>query len=403
MRLLVVSPFLPSEHPRHGGEKLLFEMLEHLSRRHEVALAALVQPDLPPGVIGRMKTMLPVVETVRKDVFRLPRIRRARNLFSLTPARFLQTASQEMESRIRRLVEAFDPHTVQVEFLAMAEMGSRIPHPVVVLDSHEAFGRAWSCRAMARGPGPGACLELWEAVRLMRMEAKVLARFRTVLAFSREDRDFFLSRSPNASVHIWTPGGTLPPPPPEERTPGREEPGLLFVGAFRHPPNVEGIRYFCRQVLPLIVRQHPGVLLNVVGPDPPPSVRALASPNVRIHGYVKDLDGLYAKRPVFVSPILRGGGIRMKNLEALGRAIAVVTTRQGAEGIDAVHGEHWFVAGDPRDFAACTCRLLADPALRARTGRAARRWVAEHHHWPDAVERLTRIHQDLVGPIVTVP
>ena len=240
MRLLVVSPFLPSEHPRHGGEKLLFEMLQHLSRRHEVALAAFVQPDVPPGVIGRMKTLLPVVETVRKDVFHLPRTRRARNLFSLTPARFLQTASPEMESRIRRLVETFDPHTVQVEFLAMAGMGSRIPHPVVVLDSHEAFGRAWSCGAMARGPGPGACLQLWEAVRLMRMEAKVLGRFRTVLAFSREDRDFFLSRSPNASVHIWTPGVNLPPPRTEVRTPAGRNPGCSSWVLSGTPPMWRG-------------------------------------------------------------------------------------------------------------------------------------------------------------------
>ena len=398
MRLLVVSPFLPAEHPTHGGEKLLFEMLQHLSGRHEVALAAFVPPDVPPDVVGRMKAILPVVETVRRDVLRLPRRQRARHLFTLTPARFLQTASPEMDARIRLLVETFQPHAVQVEFLAMADTGSRIPHPVVVLDSHEAFGRSWLHRAMERGPGPGACLLLWENLRLMRMEPKVLGRFRAVLAFSREDRDFFLSRTPNTPVHVWTPGVNLPPARTDVRVPGPEEPRLLFLGTFRHPPNVEGIRYFCRKVLPGILREYPGVVLDVVGPDPPPSVRVLASASVRIHGYVKDLGALFATRPVFVSPILRGGGIRMKNLDALGWGAPVVTTRQGAEGIHAVHGEHWFVAGDSPAFAAYTCRLLADPALRDRMGGAARSWVAGHHHWPGAVERLTRIHEDLQKP-----
>src|SRR6185295_12921700 len=70
------------------------------------------------------------------------------------------------------------------------------------------------------------------------------------------------------------------------------EPHLLFVGPTHVDANRDGIVWFLREVLPIVQRTVPGAVVDVVGGKAPPDVAAFASPQVRIHGYVADLDPL---------------------------------------------------------------------------------------------------------------
>ena len=74
---------------------------------------------------------------------------------------------------------------------------------------------------------------------------------------------------------------------------------------------------------------------------------------------------------------------------------AIVTTRIGAEGIDVEHEKHVLLADTPEDFARETERLLADPALAARLGSAARRLAEERYSWRTAVGKLERFYEEL--------
>jgi len=398
MKILLLSPFVPAGAPRHGGERLLYETLEHLSRRNDLALVAFASPGAPPGSASRVASFCSVVRTVEKDIFHLPPLRRLANAFGPTPSWLLHTASTEMAEALRETVRAFRPDIVQVQFLVMAPYVRRRDHPAVVFNSHEAFGRSWRSRAAEPGPGLRSAYLLWDYLRLARTEIRLLHAFRAVLALSPEDRDYFSARNRRASVHLWTPG-IRPPPPALEAEVRRHsralEPRMLFLGSFQHPPNVDGIRFFCRRILPRILRRNPAARLDIVGTDPPASVRSLEGPAVAVHGYVEDISDLCRERPVFVVPIRRGGGIRMKILEALGNGLPVVTSPAGGEGIAAIDGEHWFRAPDPETFSDRVCLLLSDAGLRERVGRSAERWVREHHDWDRSAARLEALYEGL--------
>jgi len=87
----------------------------------------------------------------------------------------------------------------------------------------------------------------------------------------------------------------------------------------------------------------------------------------------------------------------MKIFEAMGNGLPVVASPEGAEGIDAVHGEHWFLAENPEAFADSTCRLLSDGGLRDHMGDQAREWVENHHNWDRSVERLEAVYERLLA------
>ncbi len=66
--------------------------------------------------------------------------------------------------------------------------------------------------------------------------------------------------------------------------PFRERAHLLFVGNFRHRPNEDGVRFFVREVLPLVREELPGVELLLVGDGAPQDLAQLSAEGVRLLG-----------------------------------------------------------------------------------------------------------------------
>jgi len=60
---------------------------------------------------------------------------------------------------------------------------------------------------------------------------------------------------------------------------------------------------------------------------------------------VEDIDECYKKASVFVAPVLVGGGIIVKILDAMAAGTPVVTTSFGNEGVGAAPGKGPFDSG----------------------------------------------------------
>jgi GT2 family glycosyltransferase/SAM-dependent methyltransferase len=146
---------------------------------------------------------------------------------------------------------------------------------------------------------------------------------------------------------------------------------LLFAGGFAHTPNVDGIVWFCRHVLPIVQSGPRKFELTIVGSNPKPEVLALASPDVHVLGFVSDerLDALYRTSDLAVAPLRFGAGVKGKVIEAMAKGLPVVTTPVGAQGI-AGADELLFIAEDPQAFAAALNVASEIGSARDRARRA---------------------------------
>ncbi len=111
--------------------------------------------------------------------------------------------------------------------------------------------------------------------------------------------------------------------------------GLLFVGGFSHPPNVDAMLWFCRDVFPQILAQNGRIALTIVGSNPPPEILDLANDHIRVTGYLSDeeLKRFYQNSRIAIAPLRYGAGVKGKIVEALHQGVPVVTTAIGAEGM----------------------------------------------------------------------
>jgi glycosyltransferase involved in cell wall biosynthesis len=126
---------------------------------------------------------------------------------------------------------------------------------------------------------------------------------------------------------------------------------LLFLGGFGHPPNVDAVRFFVRDVMPLVAERLPGVRLKVVGSKAPQEVLDLESETVEVLGYVADLDQALAQARVFVAPLLAGAGIKGKVIEAMSKGVPSVLSPVAAEATGLVSGVDCRIVRTPQQWA----------------------------------------------------
>lgn len=140
--------------------------------------------------------------------------------------------------------------------------------------------------------------------------------------------------------------------------------GLLFVGGFRHQPNVEALEYFVEQILPKIKMHFPEINIKVVGSGLDIAlVKLLTSIGVDYLGRVDDLGEIYRQSRVVIAPLVSGGGKKGKIGEALSFGLPVVTTSIGAEGFDFENEKDAFVSDNPEVFASYVLALQNDKDL----------------------------------------
>jgi polysaccharide biosynthesis protein PslH len=154
---------------------------------------------------------------------------------------------------------------------------------------------------------------------------------------------------------------------------------ITFTGTMSYEPNHEGATYFIKKIFPLIKRDFPNALLFVVGMNPPKYLQDLGDDRIIITGEVKDMQEYINKSTVVVVPLLSGGGMRYKILEAFALSKAVVSTSVGAEGIEYTDHENILIADDPQQFAHQVCELLSDAQRAVKLGTNARQLITDKY------------------------
>jgi glycosyltransferase involved in cell wall biosynthesis len=159
--------------------------------------------------------------------------------------------------------------------------------------------------------------------------------------------------------------------------------------------NIDGVTWFTREIWPAIAEKHPELEFIIVGRHPSRAIRALASDRIRVTGTVEDVRLFYASASAVVVPLRVGSGTRLKILEAMAAGVPVVSTRLGAEGIDATHDIHLLLADNRAEMVAAINQMASSSPMRSRLVLAAREWVVNHYDWDLVGEELYRIHREL--------
>jgi glycosyltransferase involved in cell wall biosynthesis len=411
-QILFLTQVLP--YPLDAGPKVrAYHMLRHLAGRHQVTLASFVRADDTAEAVEHLRGLCRAVHTapMRRSMWRNVRAG-AVGLMTGSPIVVVRDDVAEMTALLRSLARAERFDVVHADQLSMAgygqlaarAAGSGAARPRTLLDEHNAIYLL--ARRMAAGETHPARRALMrrEAEAFARYEAHMCREYDALLAVTAEDRAALLAMFPAeerpaiasklAVVPISVDAGQVQPVARKAGGP----PAILHLGTMFWPPNVSGVLWFAREVLPQVRLAVPEARFIVVGKNPPPEVTALAAERqIEVTGYAPDPLPYLAQADVFVVPLHAAGGMRVKILDAWLWGLPVVSTPIGAEGIAIREGENILVAEDAAAFAAATVRALTDQELNRRLRVEGRAWVEERYSWQVVYRQVDKVYEKLEG------
>lgn len=221
----------------------------------------------------------------------------------------------------------------------------------------------------------GDAAALRAAMRTRELELALIRDADATLVVSDVERTLLALDAAGANVRVLSNLHREAPPGPA----WSKRKGLLFVGGFRHPPNVDAVLWFAREVFPHIRAAQPSIEFHCVGGDVPPEIARLADiPGARIHGHVPDLQPLLDGARVSLAPLRYGAGVKGKVNQAMAHGLPVVATTAAVEGMHLRDGKDVLVADDAAAFASAVMRLHDDEALWAQLSANGRDNVARH-------------------------
>lgn len=359
-RILVIDPFMPM-YDRASGCRRLFEMLKIIvAQGHAVTFIARNGQD-QERYVAELQQM--GIEVYATDPDKMRQLGFALDAPAIDLPRLLQ------ETRYDLAILSF--YEIAEQYLKDIRCFS--PETQIYVDTVDVHFLREERQATLYGDKQ----MLRKAARTKERELAIYRQADALITVTEEDRRHLLAEVPEAIIHVVPNIHDVSHHVP----PWREREGLLFVGNFRHPPNVDAVLYFCQEVLPLVRAKLPNITLTIVGDAPTLSVQALAGSNgVAVTGYVHDIEPYLRSRRVSVAPLRFGAGLKGKIGEALAAGLPVVTTRIGVEGMALSEDQQIvLVADDPSAFAEAIFRVYTDEAFWLALSQAGRAYVEANY------------------------
>lgn len=410
MKIAFLTQVLPF--PLDAGPKVrAYYTLRKLSERHAVRLVSFRRSTDTLQAIEHLEsfcdsvTTVPIKRAKVRDALDL-----ATSLLGSTPFLIRRDRRPDMDQAIQSamhdrvsMIDAIHADQLWMAPYALraaraAPLGSR---PRLVLDQHNAVMQIPRRLAHSESnPLKRAILRL-EDWKLRHYEPTMCSAFDRVVWVTEEDRcaveavatePWLVGRASDVIPICVSPGDTSP----LDRA--HKARRVTFLGGLHWPPNAEGITWFAREIWPRVRQLCPDAILTIIGKDPPPALLSLTdTSSVELTGYVDDPTPYLRETGAFIVPLLSGGGMRVKILDAWCWGLPVVSTYIGAEGISAIDGKNALLTDSARAFGDAVLRLLEEPTFSEQIALGGRGTVEREYDWRKRYESWNSVYEQLAA------
>ena len=359
-RVLIVSPYLPFP-LSHGGAVRIYNICRSL--KHEVDFVLVCFREVTETV------RYPELHEVFREVYTVDIDEK--NKDATVPKQAADYRNSAMSALIREQARRVD--IVQLEFTQMAEYRACAEGKPTILVEHDVTFTLYQQL--------GRDYEVWQ-----RFECEALRSVDRVWTMSEQDKA--LLREHGAGKTIAVPNGVdlTRFQPSTRETAGQT---ILFVGSFRHLPNLLAFEAMQETIMPLVWAMFPECRLHAIaGPDHEKWARSggkgkLLVPDARItiQGFVEDVRPAYRECDAVSIPLPVSAGTNIKLMEAMACGRAIVSTPVGCQGLDLEDGVDLLVRDIGPGFAEALCALLSDGSRREQMATRARRTAEQRFDW----------------------
>lgn len=385
MKIIVVLPRFP--YPLEKGDKLrAYHQLRTLSRTHELYLVTLAEVLPTEEELAQVRPFCKEIHVVK-----LSFLSKCWNIFCAffkgLPIQCGYFYKKEAQKVIQELVDRVQPDRIYCQLIRTAEYVKHFPVKKII-DYQDVLSKGMQ-RRYERGKWYEKPFFRWEYRRLVQYERRVFDFFDEKVIITEVDREL-IPHSENEHIHVIANGVDFDKYACQSCP--KKEYDLIFAGNMGYAPNIEAAEYLCREVLPLLLEERPGLTVAICGANPSPRVLALRSRNVTVTGWVDDMSEWYAKSRIFIAPMHLGTGLQNKLLEAMAMRLPCITSPLAGRPLKGVEsGKEILVCNTTTGYVETVLQLLENEESYQEIAENGYQFVKRNYNWETINQRLEEI------------
>jgi glycosyltransferase involved in cell wall biosynthesis len=395
MNILFLSTENP--YPPDGGHHLrTFNVLKILADRHKIYFVGFTQDERGLKYVAEIKKFCETVDIYKvsktgynKDFLLLA----CKNMFSKYPLIAQRYFVKQARKRIEEILVNRSVNLVHMDMLALGLYRGDLKDAPAILTNHNVESLRLYRWAESEKNLLTKSFIFYQYLKLRAFEQKSCPEFDRCVVVSEHDRNY-LKNLCGMDNFVVIPNGVdihyFKPKPGEVK---RNH--LVWVGGMTGPYNSDAVDFFLEKVWPAIKYGAPEATIDFAGGGPTQKLRnkALEEDSIKVLGYVSDIRPIVQRASVFVAPIRIGSGTKIKLLNAMAQAKAVVATTIAAEGIDVSPGQNILIADEPEAFAEKVLYLLRNEEIARKMGEEARELIERKYSWDLIAENIHGIYE----------
>lgn len=377
-------------YPLEKGDKLrAYHQLKALSVHYDIILCCMTEQPVPEDAYREISRYCSEIHLFRLHKLSLL-FMAFLAIFSKKPFQVAYFYRYGYARKIRKMLQKYQPDHIFCQLLRMAEYVKNYHHCPKTIDYMDALSKGME-RRIDTEPWYKSWFFRTEFRRLARYERAVFDYFEHKVIISAQDKQFILHPRRNDIAVI--PNGVDESFFNFPET--KKKYDLLFTGNFSYPPNVEGAVYLVKYILPALREKGYTPTLLLSGANPHPKVKALASSQVTVSGWVDDIRMSYAESRIFVAPMFIGTGLQNKLLEAMASGLPCVTTRLANNALGGSNYQNILLAEQCGEFVEKIILLLEEMDKFSQISNEGKSFVHEYYSWNSQNNKLIALLQPI--------
>jgi polysaccharide biosynthesis protein PslH len=233
--------------------------------------------------------------------------------------------------------------------------------------------------------------------RLMRFEKEMAQKVDGIIAISGVDAGTFYGYAPGTPIATVPIGFDFSNAGSYDLNRQFDHfPVFYHLGSMDWYPNVQGIKWFIKEVIPYLRVDYPEFVFRIAGKNMPGWFYKHRGPGLAVDLNVAESRAYHEDKAVMIVPLFSGSGLRVKIIEGMALAKTIISTAIGAEGIPYKDQENILIANTKEEFAIQIKKCRDSAEFCKKTGENARLLALGNYDCNVTAKSMMRFYNELL-------
>ena len=300
-----------------GSHQRVYELIQYLKTHHNLTVAYIKERvDQDSHYIKNLDEEVIFIKELKKSKFAQSKIKKFLQKYPI----MRQFYEKDVVSKTKTLLKQNNYSHIIIEYLNLSYLFPLFQNQTLILDTHDIMHKR---NESFKNNNQKHWLDIDK-----KEEFDIFSLYNQIICIQQTDHKY-LEKNNIKSL-------TCPHPiKAVQRIPNKKNEiiNIIFIGGYS-VANFNSIHWFIENIW-IFFHTIETLRLNIYGTISQALIRhSKKYQNIILNGKIENLNEVYANADIAINPVQMGGGLKIKNIEAMANTTALITTDEGAKGIE---------------------------------------------------------------------